>query len=273
MTTLTSDSGLDTERTTVTVPRTHGRLQATWGRCFAAIYEPLMRAIENGGNAARRAAVLAHARGTVVELGLRNRPQPSALPARRRARPDRTRTADGPRRLLERLAESGRSARVLQAPADRIPLPDGSVDTVVCTLVLCTVPDLDATLTEIRRLLRPGGRLLFIEHVAAESGTRLRRWQDNLERPWRRLAHGCHTNRDTEHALRHAGFDLDAIHHGQMESEALLRPLTWGTANSPPAERTVAKSQGTSRLGPERGPEVSRNERNSGALRRARLAV
>ena len=120
---------------------------------------------------------------------------------------------------------------MLQAPADRIPLPDGSVDTVVCTLVLCTVHDLDATLTEIRRLLRPDGRLLFIEHVAAEPGSRLRRWQDRLERPWRRLAHGCHTNRDTEGALRNAGFALEAIHHGQMEAELLLRPLTWGTAN------------------------------------------
>jgi ubiquinone/menaquinone biosynthesis C-methylase UbiE len=135
------------------------------------------------------------------------------------------------RRLLERLQQSGRQARVLQAPAERIPLPDGSVDTVVCTLVLCTVHDLDATLTEIRRLLRPDGRLLFIEHVAAEPGTRLRRWQDRLERPWRRLAHGCHTNRDTEDALRDAGFALEEIHHGQMEGELLLRPLTWGTAN------------------------------------------
>jgi SAM-dependent methyltransferase len=121
--------------------------------------------------------------------------------------------------------------RVLEAPAERIPLPDGSVDTVVCTLVLCTVDDLDATLTEIRRLLRPDGRLLFIEHVAAGPGTRLRRWQDRLERPWRRLAHGCHTNRDTEDALRNAGFALEEIHHGQMEAELLLRPLTWGTAN------------------------------------------
>jgi hypothetical protein len=59
-----------------------------------------------------------------------------------------------------------------------------------------------------------------------------------LERPWRRLAHGCHTNRDTEQALHDAGSVLEKIEHGQMEAELLLRPLTWGTARWPPAERT-----------------------------------
>ena len=230
MATLTSDSIADTESTAAAAPQTRGRLQSAWGDCFAAIYEPLMQATENGGNAARRAAVLAHARGTVVELGAGTGLNLPHYPAD----VELVLTEPEPpmaRRLLERLHQAGRQARVLQAPADRIPLPDGSVDTVVCTLVLCTVHDLDATLTEIRRLLRPDGRLLFIEHVAAEPGTRLRRWQDRLERPWRRIAHGCHTNRHTEVAIRNAGFALEEIHHGQMEAELLLRPLTWGTAN------------------------------------------
>lgn len=229
MTTVASDSIADPKSTSVTPGKTRGRLQSAWGRCFAAIYEPLMRATENSGNAERRAAVLARARGTVVELGAGtglNLPHyPSDV--------ELVLTEPEPpmaRRLLERLQQSGRQARVLQVPAERIPLPDGCADTVVSTLVLCTVHDLDATLSEIRRLLRPDGRLLFIEHVAAEHGTRLRRWQDRLERPWRRLAHGCHTNRDTEQALRNAGFALDEIRHGQMEAELLLRPLTWGTA-------------------------------------------
>jgi SAM-dependent methyltransferase len=229
MTSVMSDSIADRESTPATARQTHGRLQDAWGRCFAAIYEPLMQATENGGNTERRAAVLAHARGTVVELGagtglnLPHYPTDIELVL---TEPEPPMT----RRLLERLQQSGRQARVLQAPAERIPLPDGSADTVVSTLVLCTVRDLDATLSEIRRLLRPGGRLLFIEHVAAEPGTRLRHWQDRLERPWRRLAHGCHTNRDTEQALRNAGLALENIHRGQMEAERLLRPLTWGTA-------------------------------------------
>ena len=188
-----------------------------------------MQATENGGNAERRAAVLARAHGTVVEIGagtglnLPHYPTDVELVLTEPEQPMA-------RRLLERLQQSGRQARVLQAPAEQIPLPDDSADTVVSTLVLCTVPDLDATLSEIRRLLRPDGQLLFIEHVAAEPGTRLRRWQDRLERPWRRLAHGCHTNRDTEAALRNAGFALQETHHGRLEAELLLRPLTWGTA-------------------------------------------
>jgi len=229
MTTVTSDTIADPQNTPASAPHTHGRLLSTWGRCFAAIYEPLMQATENGGNADRRAAVLAHARGTVVELGagtglnLPHYPTDIELVLTEPEQPMA-------RRLLERLPQSGRQARVLQASAEKIPLPDDCADTVVSTLVLCTVHDLDATLSEIRRLLRPDGRLLFIEHVAAEPGTRLRRWQDRLERPWHRLAHGCHTNRDTEQALRDAGFTLEKIRHGQMEAELLLRPLTWGTA-------------------------------------------
>ena len=155
MTTLTSDSIARHREHPATAPQTHGRLQSAWGRCFAAIYEPLMQATENGGNAARRAAVLAHARGTVVELGAGTGLNlPHYPPTSSSSSPNPSRR--WPRRLLERLQQSGRQARVLQAPADRIPLPDGSVDTVVCTLVLCTVPDLDATLTEIRRLLQAG---------------------------------------------------------------------------------------------------------------------
>jgi SAM-dependent methyltransferase len=229
MTNVTSDSIADLDSTRATAPRTHGRLQSAWGRCFAAIYEPLMQATENGGNAERRAAVLARARGTVVELGagtglnLPHYPTDVELVLTEPEQPMA-------RRLLERLQQSERQARVLQAPAERIPLPDDCADTVVSTLVLCTVHDLDATLSEIRRLLRPDGQLLFIEHVAAEPGTRLRRWQNRLERPWHRLAHGCHTNRDTEQALHNAGFTLETIRHGQMEAELLLRPLTWGTA-------------------------------------------
>ena len=229
MTTVTSDAIADPESTPATAPQTHGRLQSAWGRCFAAIYEPLMQATENGGNAERRAAVLAHARGTVVELGagtglnLPHYPTDVELVLTEPEEPMA-------RRLLERLQQSGRQARVLQAPAEQIPLPDDCADTVVSTLVLCTVPDLDATLSEIRRLLRPDGQLLFIEHVAAEPGTRLRHWQNRLERPWRRFAHGCHTNRDPEQALHNAGFTLQDIRHGQLEAELLLRPLTWGTA-------------------------------------------
>lgn len=87
-----------------------------------------------------------------------------------------------------------------------IDLPDESADAVVCSLVLCSVPDAAATLAEVRRILRPGGRFLFIEHVAAPEGTRLRRVQSLLSPCWSVLADGCRLNRDTAKTIESAGF-------------------------------------------------------------------
>jgi ubiquinone/menaquinone biosynthesis C-methylase UbiE len=215
----------------VATPRepAHDALTRAWGRAFAWFYEPLMQATEKGGNADRRRALLAGATGTVVELGAGtglNLPHYQPHVELVLTEPE----APMVRRLHDRVVAEGRAARVLQAPAEDLPLPDGCADTVVATLVLCTVNDVRAALAEARRVLRPGGRLLFIEHVAAPEGTRLRRWQDRLQRPWRRLAHGCATNRDTETALRNAGFTIDSIERGDMEAELLLRPLIWGAA-------------------------------------------
>ena len=80
---------------------------------------------------------------------------------------------------------------------------------MVSTLVLCTVPDQEAALDEVRRVLRPGGRLLFIEHVRAAEP--MARWQDRLEPLWRRLLGGCHPNRDTVAAIEEAGFEIDTL--------------------------------------------------------------
>lgn len=90
--------------------------------------------------------------------------------------------------------------------AEAIGLPDASVDAVVVTLVLCTVPDPARALAEVRRLLRPGGRLVFIEHVAAPPGTALRGLQRLVARPWRWCFEGCSPTRDTEALLSAAGF-------------------------------------------------------------------
>jgi SAM-dependent methyltransferase len=91
-------------------------------------------------------------------------------------------------------------------PAQATGLPDASVDAVISTLVLCSVPHLDETLAEIRRILRPGGRLYFIEHVAAEPGRWLRWLQSGIRPIWQPLADGCRPDRDTGTALERAGF-------------------------------------------------------------------
>ena len=101
----------------------------------------------------------------------------------------------------------GREVEVRLGAAEHLPFSDKHADAVVCSLVLCSVRDLDQTLREVRRVLRPGGRFVFIEHVGAPAGTPLR-WVQRLVRPlWLALADGCHPDRDTALALRKAGFD------------------------------------------------------------------
>lgn len=91
--------------------------------------------------------------------------------------------------------------------AEQLEVEDNSVDTVVGTHVLCSVTDLATTLQEIARVLKPGGRFLFIEHIAAEDGTWTRRVQDGIEPLWKTVFDNCHPNRETGIALERAGFD------------------------------------------------------------------
>jgi ubiquinone/menaquinone biosynthesis C-methylase UbiE len=95
---------------------------------------------------------------------------------------------------------------VRTAIAERLPLPDASVDAVISSLVLCSVADPARALAEIRRVLRPGGRYWCVEHVAAPEGSTVRRLQRAVHRPWRWLFEGCETQRDTAQLLREAGF-------------------------------------------------------------------
>lgn len=104
--------------------------------------------------------------------------------------------------------------------ADDTGLPDQSVELVVSTLVLCTVPDPEATLAEIRRILRPGGRFVFLEHVAASPGSWLRWLQELVRRPWQWFFEGCHTHRDTLRYIQHAGFS-----EVQAETKVISSPF------------------------------------------------
>ena len=122
---------------------------------------------------------------------------------------------------------------VIEAPADRLPLDDASADTVVSTLVLCTVDDVPGTLAEVARVLKPGGRLLFAEHVrSAEPG--VARWQDRLETPWRVLGHGCRCNRDTVASIEASPLQVESVELGQLpKSPPIVRPLAVGSALNP----------------------------------------
>jgi SAM-dependent methyltransferase len=179
-----------------------------WDFVFAAIYDRISRRGEARGMGRRRGALVANARGRTLEIGAgtgANLPYyPSGIEELILAEP-----FEPMRHRLElKLRESGSSARTLDASAEAIPLEDDSLDTVVSTLVLCTVDFPDRALAEAERVLRPGGQLLFIEHVRAPS-PRMARWQDRLETPWRHFAAGCRCNRATIASIAAAGFSTE----------------------------------------------------------------
>ena len=119
---------------------------------------------------------------------------------------------------------------LVEAPAEALPFGDDTFDTAVATLVLCTIPDPVAAIAELARVLKPGGHLLFIEHVRSDDPGRAR-WQDRLEKPWRFMADGCHCNRDTEATLTASAFTLETVEYGKMPKAApIVRPLIQGTA-------------------------------------------
>jgi SAM-dependent methyltransferase len=140
-----------------------------------------------------------------------------------------------PEPYLRRLAQAAaRQApvpiRVADGVAEALPAPDGAVDAVVASLVLCTVTDPQLALAEARRVLRPGGELRFYEHVRA-TDPRLARWQDRLERPWGWLVGGCHPNRDTVAAITAAGLRIVALDRFDLAAmPALARPHVLGVA-------------------------------------------
>jgi ubiquinone/menaquinone biosynthesis C-methylase UbiE len=121
---------------------------------------------------------------------------------------------------LLRMARSRASAAavpvsLLDASAEAIPLDAGSIDTVVSTWSFCTIPDLSRALAEMRRVLKPGGALLFVEHGRApEAG--VARWQDRLDPLWSHVAGGCHLNRKMDDLLIEAGFRIDTMKNPRL---------------------------------------------------------
>ncbi len=114
--------------------------------------------------------------------------------------------------------------------AERLPFPDDTFDEVVSTLVLCSVDDLDGTLTEVHRVLRPGGVLRFAEHVRSDDPQEAER-QDRRSRLWRRCTGGCHPNRDTVRAIQDAGFTIRDLRRTHLRgAPRTVRPLAVGSA-------------------------------------------
>ncbi|WP_433490113.1 class I SAM-dependent methyltransferase [Nocardia grenadensis] len=213
------------------VPATAVNGSSPWARVFATLYDPLLWLGEKSGMADRRRDLLGRAQGRTVELGsgtgLNLKYYPRDLDELTLTEPEAAMRI----RLTRRLGRERERARVVDASAEQLPFADGTVDTVVSTLVLCTVTDPDAALQEIERVLHPRGRLLFIEHVRSES-PRLARWQDRLAGPWRRFAEGCHCNRATLELIRARGLDLDDVQETSWRRmPPIVRPLIMGVAS------------------------------------------
>lgn len=143
--------------------------------------------------------------GTVVELGTGTGPNLRHLPEGLRL-VALERNPHMYRHLFKEAEIRGREVSVVTADAHALPFQDGSVDAVLSTLVLCSVGGLDRVLEEVHRILRPGGRFIFIEHVGAPEGSWLRRFQRWVRPVWTVVGDGCEPDRDTERTLRGAGF-------------------------------------------------------------------
>lgn len=160
----------------------------------------------------QRRNLMSHARGRVLELGVGTGSNLGSYP------PAVTDVVgvDPHEGVLERARRTVRDLerdgvpyriRLHRADAESLPYDDASFDAVVAFLTLCTIPDAAAASREAHRVLRPDGRMLVLEHVKAEPGTWLERWQRRLDPVWTRAAVGCHLDRDTAGVLREAGFE------------------------------------------------------------------
>ncbi len=208
-----------------------GRIyDATWGRLFAAMYDRGLKGTEEAGLREMRRATLAEAGGRTIDVGAGTGANlglfPRAVTELVLAEPDPHMAS----KLRPKLRAAGSTAKLIEAPAERLPFEDSTFDTAVFTLVLCTVPDPTAALAEAARVLKPGGRLLFVEHVRADDPG-LARWQDRLESPWRFLADGCHCNRDTVAEIEASPLKVEHVERGRLpKAPPLVRPLVRGSA-------------------------------------------
>jgi len=206
-------------------------------RLFALTYNRLMARGEKAGLAEIRAKLLAQASGNTLEVGagtgLNLEHYPDTVSTLTATEPD----ASMLRRLERAASRAARPVTVLRAPAEDLPFEDASFDTVVATLVLCGVDDQPSAVREIRRVLRPGGRLLFVEHIRSDDAVLARR-QDRIN--WlNRIVVGCDCNRPTLHTLEQGRLTVGELVHGELpKSPSFVRPMIVGAAERPTDELT-----------------------------------
>lgn len=205
---------------------------------FAALYQKLLAANEEAGLREMRAELLRSARGRTLEIGAGTghnlEHYPGSVTELVLSEPDPHMARQ--LRATAKASSAVGSVEVIEAGAEGLPFPAARFDTVVSTLVLCTVPLPGLAIDEIRRVLKPGGQLLFMEHVRDSTGSRRAQWQDRLERPWGWFLGGCHPNRDTGRLIA-AAFHVAEPQAGEMPGDdpatGLIKPLIRGAVRSP----------------------------------------
>jgi ubiquinone/menaquinone biosynthesis C-methylase UbiE len=204
-----------------------------YDRVFAAVYDRVLAGPERAGLGQARAELLAQASGAVLEIGAGTGANLAHLPTSgitslvliEPAAPMRARLEQ---RVAALRTGSTVDTRVLAGSAEALPVPDSSIDTVISTLVLCSVDDIDAAVAELRRVIAPDGRLLLLEHVAGHGRTR--RVQGLIDPAWRVVARGCRLVRDTRAALERGGFDTSGVEPWRMPGGGFTGPALLGTA-------------------------------------------
>lgn len=204
--------------------------EAVWGRIFAFLYDTAFVLAEKRGLKKIRIELLGLASGKVVELGagtgLNLAHYPAHVEELLLTEPDPYMAA----KLRKRTTSTTLNISIVETLADSLPVESASVDTVVCTLVLCTVPDPERTIQEISRVLRPNGRFIFAEHVRSEN--RKIAWlQDKLNTSWGWYACGCNCNRDTVATLRDSPLRVIELRKDRLRwISPLVHPLVIGVA-------------------------------------------
>lgn len=202
----------------------------TWRRRFAAALLDHAEPLLHRAYGAQKAVLFSELPATVLEIGpgpganLRYYAPGTSLLAVEPSEPAR-------RRLVRRAQRQRIDLDLYDLAGEGLPFDDASQDAVICTLVLCSVDDPAQVLQEVRRVLRPGGRFMFCEHVVAPTGSRTRTLQRLVQGPWRWLTEGCCLDRPTGELIAAAGFascDRHDLCLGPLAGPA--RPHVWGTA-------------------------------------------